>query len=1117
MNFRAPNLSTDGRLSPPIGERSLPDEGSLLASQEKLRQREAELTEFVENASVGLHWVAPDGTIQWANKADYELLGYTAEEYIGRNISEFHAESSVIKDILTRLTRGERIHEYEARLRCKDGSIKTVLIDSCVLWKNGEFMHTQCFTRDITEWKRAEEALRLSSRLPAENPAPVLRLSRERILHFANPAAREFLSEWNVRIGDAAPASILELLEGGHRKDREITIGERCYIVAVVPVLEGEFANLYFTDITKRKRVEEKLRQSEAVLQTELADSKLLQAISAEIVFEPEMEALFEKILDAAVAIMRSEFASMQVFCPERGDGELRLLASRGFEPEALKTWEWVNRQTPSSCGEALRRNSRVIVSDLAQCDFLGCGGLADYQAAGICSMQSTPLFSRGGKLVGMISTHWRKPHEPTERELRLFDIIAREAADVIEQRRAEMLLRESKERYHQLVSLLPAGVYVCDADGRITFYNRKAAELWGLEPETDGDDRFCACYKVFHLDGTYIPPQATPMAIAVREGKTFRNIEARVERPDGSSFIASVNIDPLWNSEGRIQGAINVFQDVTERKQAEEKLRESEQQLAAEAKALARLNSLGSRLWQTPSLREGIEEMLASTIDMLSADMGNIQLLDGDTLRIAAQRGFQQDFLDFFREVSAADDSACGRALRTGARIMIEDVETDEAYASMRDIARSAGYRGVQSTPLIGRDGKARGMISTHWRLPHRPDERRLRHLDLYVRQAADFIERWEIEQVLRENEESAARLAAIVEYSDDAIFSTNLQGAIKSWNRGAEQLYGYTTAEALGQSLAILIPEGRANDEPAILERIRRGESVENYETERRRKDGTVIHVSLTVSPVKDPAGNVTGASKVARDITDKVRARQILEQTVAERTASLREALAQMEEFSYSVSHDLRAPLRAMRAYAGVLLEEYGAKLDDIGRGYLEKIQRGSDRMDRLTQDVLTYSRIARAQVQLEPIAVENLVRDIIHQYAYLQAPAAQIEITAPLLDVLGHETTFGQCVANLLNNAVKFVPAGRTPCVRVGTERRGRNVRVWFEDNGIGIKPEHQDRVFQMFERVHPDGKYEGTGIGLAIVRKAVEKMGGKVGVESDGRNGSRFWIELPGAE
>lgn len=267
----------------------------------------------------------------------------------------------------------------------------------------------------------------------------------------------------------------------------------------------------------------------------------------------------------------------------------------------------------------------------------------------------------------------------------------------------------------------------------------------------------------------------------------------------------------------------------------------------------------------------------------------------------------------------------------------------------------------------------------------------------------------------------------------------------------------------------------------------------------------------------PVIGANGVIEAVAGTTRDVTELRQAAEKLEQTVADRTASLREAVEQMEEFSYSVSHDLRAPLRTITAYAGVLLEEYGGRLDDTGRNYLAKIQRSSDRMNRLTHDVLTYSRVARTQVHLEPIALERVIKDIVHQYSHLQPPAAEIKIASPLCDVFGHETSLGQCIANLLTNAVKFIAPGTKPHVNIWTERRGKNVRAWFQDNGIGIQPEHQARIFQMFERIHPEGKYEGTGIGLTIVRKAVEKMGGSVGVESDGQNGSRFWIELRSAE
>lgn len=236
--------------------------------------------------------------------------------------------------------------------------------------------------------------------------------------------------------------------------------------------------------------------------------------------------------------------------------------------------------------------------------------------------------------------------------------------------------------------------------------------------------------------------------------------------------------------------------------------------------------------------------------------------------------------------------------------------------------------------------------------------------------------------------------------------------------------------------------------------------------------------------------------------------------LEKKVEERTASLREAVAQMEEFSYTVSHDLRSPLRAISGYAAVLLEDYAPSLDEVARDYLLRIRRSSERMDQLTTDVLKYSRVARAEARPELVDLEKVVRGVVEHYRELQADVADVTLVTPMGRVLGHEQSLNQSLANLLTNAAKFVRPGERPKITVRTEPRESRLRIWVEDQGIGIPGRHQDRLFRIFERAPTANDYAGTGVGLAIVRKAVEKMGGQCGVESDGQTGSRFWIELP---
>jgi PAS domain S-box-containing protein len=373
--------------------------------------------------------------------------------------------------------------------------------------------------------------------------------------------------------------------------------------------------------------------------------------------------------------------------------------------------------------------------------------------------------------------------------------------------------------------------------------------------------------------------------------------------------------------------------------------------------------------------------------------------------------------------------------------------------------------------------------------------------------------------------------RLAAIIECSDDAIIGKDLNGVIITWNQGAERIFGYSEKEAIGKPVLMLIPADRPNEEPEILSRIRRGQRIDHYETVRRRKDGTLINVSLTVSPIKDTEGHVIGASKISRDITARKRAddelraakeqlarmNDELEQRVRQRTASLTEAISQMEEFSYTLSHDLRAPARAMTGYARIVLDDFAQNLDAEPKDFLERIIRGGERMDRLIQDVLTYSKLSRREMELRKVDLNRLVTDIVQQYPDMQPPRAEVIIREPLLSVQAHEPSLAQAVSNLLGNAVKFVPPGEQPRIVVRTEARGPNVRLWVEDNGIGIKPQHQGRIFGIFERLPTVARYEGTGIGLAIVRKAAEKMGGSSGMDSDGLTGSRFWIELAAAQ
>jgi PAS domain S-box-containing protein len=233
--------------------------------------------------------------------------------------------------------------------------------------------------------------------------------------------------------------------------------------------------------------------------------------------------------------------------------------------------------------------------------------------------------------------------------------------------------------------------------------------------------------------------------------------------------------------------------------------------------------------------------------------------------------------------------------------------------------------------------------------------------------------------------------------------------------------------------------------------------------------------------------------------------------LEAIVQQRTHKLSEIIGELEAFSYSISHDLRAPLRSMIGFSDILLEEYTPKFDEHGVDYLKRIGRAGRRMDRLIQDVLNFSRISSSEIILQPVRTDLLLRDVIRAYPNLNSENVAITLAPGLPPVLANEGLLTQCVSNLLENAVKFVPAGQQALITVWAESANGRTRLFFKDNGIGI-PEHSlGRIFDIFQRVGRDT--EGTGIGLAIVRRASEKMGGAVGVESEPGKGSLFWLDL----
>jgi PAS domain S-box-containing protein len=450
-----------------------------------------------------------------------------------------------------------------------------------------------------------------------------------------------------------------------------------------------------------------------------------------------------------------------------------------------------------------------------------------------------------------------------------------------------------------------------------------------------------------------------------------------------------------------------------------------------AQPDASVRLQEISTLLIQEGNLDALNGRVLDAAISLMSADMGTMQKYDperGELLLLAGKGEFHPEAASFWARVNRGNACTCGMALSQGRRVIVPDVETSEFMAGTADLSelRRSSIRAAQSTPLVSRSGRLLGMISTHWRVPHQPTERALRSLDVLARQAADLIERTQVETALREREQRLRWVASIVESSYDAILSTDMGRKITTWNDAAARLYGYTSDEVIGQPIAILIPPDRHDEHRTIRGRIERGERIQNYETVRQRKDRSLVDVSLTISPVRNAEGKVVGGSSIVRDITERKR-------------AEAREKLL-MAELDHRVKNMLsRVDMVATSSRNG------SSSIDEYTQSMKGRIQSMAAAHDLLSQK------------GWNAVGLEALVRSQLAPYM----AAADIAVCGTELMLTPAATqAMGMVLHELVTNAVKYgalsLPTGR---VTVSWDRKpnGHTANLVFAWREFGGPP------------------------------------------------------------
>jgi PAS domain S-box-containing protein len=675
----------------------------------------------------------------------------------------------------------------------------------------------------------------------------------------------------------------------------------------------------------------------------------------------------------------------------------------------------------------------------------------------------------------------------------------------------SEQQLRRRTQELAALAETAAIGLHWVGADGRILWANSAELEMLGYR-----EDEYIGHHiSEFHED----PAVACDLVERLLRGEKIRGVEARLKCRDGSVKVGLIDSSGLWD-EGRFVHSQCFTRDFTEHKQLEEDLRRREAELRVQIEDLRRLHEMSARLAGTFELEAMLREVLSAVLAVHGTDMGLLSLShpDREELQVGVSQGFSEEFLKEIHFVPS-ESGTCVLSLADKQRVVVEDVYSDTTRVGLRKLGDLAGFRAVHSTPLVTHDGKTIGVLSVYFRHARTPTDREIRLVDLYARQAADAIEsvrlRTRIEQELGGRiraEEGSRQLAAIVESSEDAIISKDLNGHILSWNAGAERIFGYKGEEVIGKPVLILMPPERQNEEPGILERIRRGERIEHYETVRRRKDGSLLDISLTVSPIRDENGKIVGASKIARDISERKRA----DETLKRQHQILKEVDQRKNEFLAMLGHELRNPLAAIQNAVEMLTDED----PDASKWAAGVVQRQAALLSRLVDDLVDVARITRGRVELRrdnldmaPIiwrAVET-ARPLITERRH----ALEVAIPEETVLVCADSTRLEQLLVNILTNAAKYTDPGGT--IRLRVEKTGTHVMISIQDNGIGISPELLPHIFDLFvqEPRGLDRSRGGLGLGLALSKSLAEMHGGELTVKSDGPGcGSIFTLRLP---
>lgn len=1127
-----------------------------------------DLADLIENAAMAIELISPDGTILWANRAELQLLGYRSEEYIGRHLSEFHADEAVLGELLDRLARGEEFEACEAKLRTKDGSIRHVCLTANARWKNGRLVHTRCFTRDLTEQMRAAELRQHLAAIVESSDDAIISKDMNGIIRSWNKGAErifgytaeEILGEpiATLAVPDRADEmpNILDRIRRGERVDhyetkRRTKDGRVLSIsLTVSPIRDASGtvigASKVARNITEQKTAEETRRALERELM-------LLIEASGTLFASPRTEDAVRRILETA---KQSIVADAYAVWRKESTGQVwKLIVSSGLSEEyhaaALRD---------GATGQGLPPQP-VAIEDVEQ--FPLVQHRADlYRAEGIRSMLTIPL-SVHGEVGGSLVFYYRSPRRFAEAEVRIgaaLGNLAAAALSTAELYERQLQLRNQAERAERQASFLAEAGAVLSSSLEFEATLKRVAETavprladWCSVDllDEDGEMRNVA---VVHQDPAKVqlafefrrkhPPRETQVLLtAVRTGRPvfieeLREEELLLQNPERAQEVRALGIKSVivvpMVARGRALGTLLFamgesghrysagdvpFVEELARRAATAidnaklytELRESEshfRQLAGVLPAFVWVSDSDGRVsylnerWYGYTGRTPDQSLGVGWADIVHPDdMGRVQavwddarareVLYSEECRLRSAGGMYRWFLS--RAVPVR--GGAGRTLRWfGTATDIHDAK------EARETAELLNRVGPALAAELDPEKLAQDVTDLATRLTNAQFGALLQNVvnnqgESYTLTSVSGIER-----------ETFAGFPLPHDMGGFAVGSTG-QGIVRSDDVTQDPRYRST-------ALASDTPNGRLSIRSYLAVPVvsRSGEALAGLffgHTEPGRF--TEWHERVVAG--------VAGQAAIALDNARLFGALRVAREAAERSNEELRRANADLEQFAYSASHDLKEPLRMMSIYSQMLRRNYPGTLDIQTGEYFGYLIEGGRRMEELVEGLLAYTRVlpTSADMPVRPVEADSVLDKVLVNLSRAIQDSGATVVRNELPALLMADVHLTQLFQNMLENAIKY-RGEEPPRILIEAAAAGGFWQISMRDNGIGIAPEYASQVFGIFKRLHTAEQYSGAGIGLAICQRIVQRYGGRIWVESEGEGkGSTFCFTLPAAQ